>query len=64
MRAKIHLRPCPFCGGTVDRTIGFAGLNFFKCGKCGACVSFDNDFYNTHTNEAVNAWNTRSGDER
>lgn len=56
----IELKPCPFCGGNINRKIGFGGLNFFKCSVCGATVSFDNDFYNTHTDEAVNAWNTRT----
>ena len=53
------LLACPFCKGHVRRVIGFGGLNFFKCKKCGAVVSFDND-YNTHKNEAITAWNTRA----
>ena len=39
------LLACPFCKGHVRRVIGFGGLNFFKCKKCGAVVSFDNDYY-------------------
>jgi len=54
-----ELKPCPFCGGNVKRVIGFMGLNFFKC-RCGAVVSFDNDYYNTHKSEAIEAWNRRS----
>ena len=54
------LLACPFCKGHVRRVIGFGGLNFFKCKKCGAVVSFDNDYYNTHKNEAITAWNTRA----
>lgn len=54
------LLPCAFCKGKVRRVIGFGGLNFFKCRKCGAVVSFDNDYYNTHKNEAIQAWNTRA----
>ena len=54
------LVPCAFCKGEVRRVIGFGGLNFFKCKKCGAVVSFDNDYYNTHKNEAITAWNTRA----
>lgn len=53
------LKPCPFCGGKVSRVIGIMGLNFFRCKGCGAVVSFDNDYYNTHTGEAVEAWNNR-----
>ena len=58
-----ELKPCPFCGKKVRRCIGFGGLNFFKCNSCGAVVSFDNDYYNSHTNEAVKAWNRRAGEE-
>lgn len=39
--------------------IGIGGLNLFKCKKCGAVVSFDNDYYNTH-NDTIIAWNTRA----
>ena len=53
------LLSCPFCGSKVTRKIGLMRLNFFKCSKCGAVVSFDNDYYNTHKNEAISAWNTR-----
>lgn len=54
------LVPCPFCKGEVRRVIGFGGLNFFKCRKCGAVVSFDNDYFNEHPNEARLTWNTRA----
>jgi Lar family restriction alleviation protein len=54
-----ELKPCPFCGGKVKRIIGYKGLNFFKCIKCGAVMSFDNDYYNTHKNEAIEAYNRR-----
>ena len=57
------LVPCPFCKGLVHRVIGFGGLNFFKCRKCGAVVSFDNDYFNAHPNEARLAWNTRAAVE-
>ena len=54
------LLPCPFCKGEVRRVIGFGGLNFFRCRKCGAVGSFDNDYFNEHPNEACLAWNTRA----
>ena len=57
------LKPCPFCGRKVSRIIGIGGINFFSCHSkngCGAIVSFDNDFYNEHENEAVKAWNRRT----
>lgn len=55
------LKPCPFCGGEVKRIIGWTSLMFFKCPKCGAVVSFDNDYYNRHTSETEKAWNRRDG---
>lgn len=58
-----ELKPCPFCGGKVRRVIGFMGLNFFKCQKCGAVISFDNDYYNDHQDEAIEAYNRRGNDE-
>ena len=57
------LVPCPFCKGEVQRVIGVMGLNFFKCKGCGAVVSFDNDYFNTHPNEARFAWNARAAVE-
>ena len=59
-----ELKPCPFCGERIHRTKGFGGLNFFKCRNtaCGAVVSFDNDYYNLHKDEAIKAWNRRHKD--
>ena len=60
------LRSCPFCGRPVSRSRGFAGLNFFKCinkEKCGAVMSFDNDYYNLNPEEAFRAYNRRANDE-
>lgn len=57
-----ELRPCPFCGGEVQKKIGMFGLNFFDCRGCGAEVSFDNIYYNTFKEEVVNAWNRRAGE--
>ena len=54
-----ELKPCPFCGEKVRRVIGFMGLNFFKCRQCGAVISFDNDYYNDHQDEAIEAYNRR-----
>ena len=60
MEKKTELKPCPFCGGKARCAIGFMGVNFFKCNKCGATVSFDNEYYNNHKNEAIKAWNRRT----
>lgn len=60
-----RLRPCPFCGGAVIRVTGIVyDLNFFKCTNpdCGATMSFDNDYSNTHTDEAIRQYNTRAPD--
>ena len=59
MKKKTELKTCPFCGTDVRRVIGFMGVNFFKCNECGATVSFDDEYYNNHKNEAVKAWNRR-----
>ncbi len=61
-----NLRPCPFCGGAVIRVRGWNDLNFFKCQRigCGAVMSFDNDYCNEHTDEAVKAYNTRWEDKK
>lgn len=58
----VKLKPCPFCGEEVKRVVGFGGLNFFKCknAKCGAVMSFCNDWFNTHTSEAINQYNKRA----
>lgn len=60
---EIKLKHCPFCGSKVRRVIGMYGVNFFKCTGCGATVSFDNAYYNTHKNEAIKAWNRRTENE-
>lgn len=41
-------------------------MNFFKCQRigCGAVMSFDNDYCNEHTDEAVKAYNTRWEDKK
>ena len=60
MEKKTELKPCPFCGAQARRVIGFMGVNFFKCNECGATVSFDDEYYNNHKNEAIKAWNRRT----
>ena len=62
--AAYRLKPCPFCGGVVYRKIGLMGINFFRCRACGATMSFDSDYYNTHKNEAVEAYNKRYEEEK
>ena len=63
MEKKTELKPCPFCGTDVQRVIGFMGVNFFKCTEYSATVSFDNEYYNNHKNEALKAWNRRSDND-
>lgn len=59
-----ELKPCPFCGGEVQKKIGIMGLNFFNCRGCGAVVSFNDSYCNVFKAESVNAWNRRAGDEK
>ena len=61
LKAHIEkLKPCPFCGGEVNRTVLYGNINFFKCKSCMAVISFDGDYYNKHPNEAIEAWNRRT----
>lgn len=34
------LKPCPFCGGSVERSPGITGMMLFHCLKCDAVISF------------------------
>lgn len=54
MKAKIRVKPCPFCGGGIKVTHGFicAPFWFFKCQKCGAVISFDNYECNAEPSKA------------
>ena len=36
---KTELKNCPFCGGKVKKYMGFGGIEFLNCQKCGACIS-------------------------
>lgn len=62
MKARIKTSPCPFCGGEVKVTHGMIGVPFwfFKCTKCGATVSFDNDECNFKPDTALQYWNGRT----
>jgi transposase-like protein len=54
MKAKENNGQCPFCGGEIRVTHGYiyAPFWFFKCKKCGAVVSFDNDECNRNPERA------------
>lgn len=63
------LKPCPFCGSGVARTVGNAGFSgvelmgagtdrpFVWCGTCGSAGSFEDSDC-----KAIAAWNTRAGE--
>ena len=63
MKTKELVKNCPFCGGKVRATHGLinAPWYFFKCRKCGAVVSFDNDECNATPIKAINYFNSRKG---
>lgn len=46
------LKPCPFCGGKMERKIGYKRIYFFSCKSCGAIISFDNDLCNSDPKKA------------
>lgn len=60
--AKIKTSPCPFCGGQIKITHGHicAPFWFFKCKKCGAVVSFDNDECNINPEKAKQYFERRT----
>ena len=37
---KTELKNCPFCAGKVKKHMGFGGIKFIDCQKCGVCISF------------------------
>ena len=56
--AEIKLKPCPFCGGDVNKKIGpYKGTVMFVCNKCGADVCF---YGAEHEPKATQAWNRRA----
>ena len=62
VKAKIKTSPCPFCGGEVNITHGMIGAPFwfFKCQKCGATISFDNDECNHNPDKAKDYFKRRA----
>ena len=59
---ETKLKPCPFCGGEVDRITGFGNFKHFRCQNkgCGAIVSFDNRLCNTNSKKASEYFNRRA----
>ena len=56
--SNIELKPCPFCGGAVNKKIGqYKGTVMFVCKKCGADVCFYGAEYEP---KATQAWNRRA----
>lgn len=55
--SEIKLKPCPFCGGTVNIVVGLRGTIMFLCKKCGADVCFYGAEYEP---KATQAWNRRN----
>lgn len=53
---------CPFCDGEINITHGMIGAPFwfFKCKKCGATISFDNDECNHNPEKAKDYFKRRA----
>lgn len=62
MKARIKTSPCPFCGGEVNITHGMrcAPFWFFKCEKCGAITSFNNNECNYNPERAKDYFERRA----
>lgn len=57
-KKKIKLKPCPFCGGEVNRHEGIVkGIVMFTCYNCGADVCFYGAEYEPKASEV---WNRRA----
>lgn len=58
MKARINLKPCPFCGGKVTAVPGLmAGITMIHCRKCGATVSFQQK---EELDQTFEAWDRRA----
>lgn len=60
--ARIKTSPCPFCGGEVNIIHGKTGVPFwfFKCEKCGAITSFNNNECNYNPERAKEYFERRA----
>lgn len=57
IKKKVELKPCPFCGGEVEKKDGFIyGTKTFICHKCGADVMF---YGGEKDPKATEKWNRR-----
>lgn len=55
--SEIRLKPCPFCGGKVEKVIApLMKMVMFTCGDCGADVCFYGGEYEPIATER---WNQR-----
>lgn len=56
------LKPCPFCGGKVEKFIApLVKTVMFVCKKCGADVCF---YGAEHEPKATEAWRRRADDDK
>ena len=56
--AELKLKPCPFCGGKVNKKIApLMGTIMFICDKCGADICF---YGAEHEPKATQAYNRRA----
>lgn len=58
------LKPCPFCGGKVDKKFDTCKMErFYSCPSCGAVADFVGKDKALLEEEKIAAWNRRTGEE-
>ena len=63
------IKPCPFCGGSIDERGGLCNYNKkimtldLLCNKCGTIFKFKSKWIENPYTEAIEAWNRRIKDE-
>jgi hypothetical protein len=72
MSNLVELKPCPFCGGEANFSLGFAGMSpVVSCVECNISITchpifnkYNGDYMKDKTFEKIKAlWNRRSSEK-